>query len=301
MLRSCAGASVTSRPPMKIRPDVGLLRPAISDSSVVLPEPLGPRMVTNSPCATSRSTSSAAATVPYRLLTASRRMSLIASVAMARSAAASVSSMIASSCAVDRNHLAFWLVRMPSSCSARWKASALSRSHAADFAIVARRRTVGEEHLEDRGQAFDLDRLPVLLGDRRQALHQARAAALEVAVDGAVARFEHVERGECRGHALDIAVVGAAMHHALVEQGVHDVATAADHGERKAGGDRLGVDREVGLHAVASLRALQADAKAGDHLVADEERAVAAAKIAHALRDSPAWAASARRSPSPAP
>ena len=50
--------------------------------------------------------------------------------AIARSAAASVSSMIASSCAVERNHLACWLVRMPSSCSAQWNASALSRSQA---------------------------------------------------------------------------------------------------------------------------------------------------------------------------
>ena len=53
------------------------------------------------------------------------------SVAMARSAAARVSSMIASSCAVDRNHLATWLMRTPSSCNAPWKASARSRSQAA--------------------------------------------------------------------------------------------------------------------------------------------------------------------------
>ena len=52
------------------------------------------------------------------------------SAAMARSAAASVWSMIASSCAVDRNHLPAWLMRMPSSCSARWKASTPSRSQA---------------------------------------------------------------------------------------------------------------------------------------------------------------------------
>jgi hypothetical protein len=30
------------------------LRPAIRDSSVVLPEPLGPRIVTNSPCVTAK-------------------------------------------------------------------------------------------------------------------------------------------------------------------------------------------------------------------------------------------------------
>ena len=43
--------------------------PAISESIVVLPDPVGPRMVTNSPCATARSTLSAAATLEYRLLT----------------------------------------------------------------------------------------------------------------------------------------------------------------------------------------------------------------------------------------
>src|SRR3954453_9592331 len=40
-------------------------------SSVVLPEPLGPRMVTNSPAATLRLTSESAATWPKRLLAAS--------------------------------------------------------------------------------------------------------------------------------------------------------------------------------------------------------------------------------------
>src|SRR4051812_23414568 len=40
-------------------------------NSVVLPEPLGPRMVTNSPAATLRLTSESAATWPKRLLAAS--------------------------------------------------------------------------------------------------------------------------------------------------------------------------------------------------------------------------------------
>ena len=72
------------------------------------------------------------------------------------------------------------------------------------------------------------------------------------------------------------------MHHALVQQRVHDIAPAGDHGERKAGGDRLGVDREVGRHARTAPARRAGDAKAGDDLVADEERPLGAAEIAHA-------------------
>ena len=83
------------------------------------------------------------------------------------------------------------------------------------LAVVARRGARREIDLEDRRQALDLHWLFVLLRDVRQPLHQLRAATLEVAIDRAVVRFQHVECRQRRGHALDIAVIGAAMHHAL--------------------------------------------------------------------------------------
>src|SRR5689334_6136700 len=71
MLRSAGSSSVTSAPSMRMLPTSALSKPAITFSSVVLPEPLGPRMVTNSPAATARLTSASAATSPKDLLTAS--------------------------------------------------------------------------------------------------------------------------------------------------------------------------------------------------------------------------------------
>src|SRR5882672_5614833 len=71
MLR-CAGSScVTSAPSTRMRPASAISNPAMTLSSVVLPEPLGPRMVTNSPADRPRLTSASAATSPKLLLAAS--------------------------------------------------------------------------------------------------------------------------------------------------------------------------------------------------------------------------------------
>ena len=51
-LRSAGPSVVTSRPAMKIWPDVGASSPAIMRSVVVLPQPLGPRMVVSVPLGT---------------------------------------------------------------------------------------------------------------------------------------------------------------------------------------------------------------------------------------------------------
>ena len=59
-----AGESVTSCPPMSTMPLSGFSSPAITRSSVVLPDPEGPSIVKNSPSAISRSTPSAATTRP---------------------------------------------------------------------------------------------------------------------------------------------------------------------------------------------------------------------------------------------
>src|SRR5215471_19735413 len=49
MRRSRGVMSLTTRPPIKISPDVGSSRPAIIRKSVVLPDPDGPRRTRNSP------------------------------------------------------------------------------------------------------------------------------------------------------------------------------------------------------------------------------------------------------------
>ena len=53
--RSCGLRSVTSRPSMRIVPALGISKPAIMRSVVVLPQPEGPRNETNSPRAIDRS------------------------------------------------------------------------------------------------------------------------------------------------------------------------------------------------------------------------------------------------------
>jgi hypothetical protein len=62
--RSNGGAAVTSRPRRLTVPEVGRSNPAIIRSTVVLPEPEGPRSVTNSPSAMSRSSPWTATTPP---------------------------------------------------------------------------------------------------------------------------------------------------------------------------------------------------------------------------------------------
>ena len=60
--RANGGRPLTSSPPRVIVPLVGCSKPAISRSTVVLPEPDGPSMEKNSPSAISRSRSSTART-----------------------------------------------------------------------------------------------------------------------------------------------------------------------------------------------------------------------------------------------
>ncbi len=114
----------------------------------------------------------------------------------------------------------------------------------------------------------------MLLRKGREALHQFRAAGLEVAIDRAIMGFEDIQGCQRRRHALDVAVVGTPVHHALVEQRVHDVASARDHRQRETGRHRLCIDAEIGGDPELSLRPAQADAEPGDDLVADEESTV---------------------------
>src|SRR5581483_10491201 len=64
MSRSRGASPVTSRPPMRISPDVASSRPPTIRSTVVLPEPDGPTRTRNSPSATSRSSAETATAPP---------------------------------------------------------------------------------------------------------------------------------------------------------------------------------------------------------------------------------------------
>ena len=52
--------------------------------------------------------------------------------------------------------------------------------------------------------------------------------------------------------------------------------TGSEHGEREPRGDRFCIDRDVSMDAVQTLGAGQAQPKAGDHFIDDEQRAVLA-------------------------
>src|SRR4051794_5476872 len=64
--RAAGGRFDTSRPPISIMPELCGSRPAIARSSVVFPQPEGPRKHTNSLFATSRSISLSAVNAPNR-------------------------------------------------------------------------------------------------------------------------------------------------------------------------------------------------------------------------------------------
>ncbi len=76
--RRCAGRSVMSRPPKRIRPASGAVNPAMQRRSVVLPQPDGPSRKKISPPATDALTSSSAVTAPNRLRKCSMLIGTIA-------------------------------------------------------------------------------------------------------------------------------------------------------------------------------------------------------------------------------
>ena len=71
--RAWAGTPVMSWPSMKMRPALGVSKPASIRSSVVLPQPEPPSSAKSSPLPIASDTSSTAVKPPKRLLTASRR------------------------------------------------------------------------------------------------------------------------------------------------------------------------------------------------------------------------------------
>src|ERR1051325_1753620 len=65
MRRSRGVMSLTTRPPIRISPEVGSSRPAIIRRRVVLPDPAGPRRTRNSPSRLSRFTPMTAASFDF--------------------------------------------------------------------------------------------------------------------------------------------------------------------------------------------------------------------------------------------
>src|SRR5262245_60368828 len=74
MLRLCGGRPSTLLPSTRMVPLVGFSNPASIIRIVVLPEPDGPKRLTNSPLAMARSSPSTTVSVPKDLLTFSRQM-----------------------------------------------------------------------------------------------------------------------------------------------------------------------------------------------------------------------------------
>ena len=85
VFRAWGGVVLTSVPSIRIRPAVGISKPAIIRRAVVLPQPDGPSSVTSSPSRTSKETPSTAVTRPparcgsSKVLVTFSRMTLIVS------------------------------------------------------------------------------------------------------------------------------------------------------------------------------------------------------------------------------
>ena len=73
--RRCGGTPAMSSPSSRMRPSLGVSKPASMRSSVVLPQPDGPSSAKNSRSKMSSDSRSTATTPPKRLLTASNRTS----------------------------------------------------------------------------------------------------------------------------------------------------------------------------------------------------------------------------------
>ncbi len=76
--RLLGGTWLTSWPSMRMRPSLGVSKPASMRRRVVLPQPDGPRRAKNSPSSIDRSTLSTATLLPKRLVTFSKRMMVLA-------------------------------------------------------------------------------------------------------------------------------------------------------------------------------------------------------------------------------
>ena len=156
---------------------------------------------------------------------------------------------------------------------------------AQDVVEVAERALHEQQH-EERAVAARQHRHAGLLADPGQAL----AHALAESVDALVHRIA-LEMAKRRERGLDAdgaAVERAAEVHVPVRRRVealHVDATAGHRGERIAVCDRLAERGEVRRDAEDRLRPAEVMADARDHLVEDQQRALAVAERAHALEE----------------
>ena len=176
---------------MKMRPAVGRFSPAISDSNVVLPEPLGPRMVTNSPCATQGPPRR-----PRRRRSACSRLRGGCRSSQRRHGAIGGRQRLVDDRIVMRRR------QEPLAGLVDADALLLQRTMEGEhtvavagvrLAIVARRRAGGEEDLEDRRQPRASAGGDAWRPVPPAPASVARRALLEVAVDRAVVALQLVE------------------------------------------------------------------------------------------------------------
>ena len=146
---------------------------------------------------------------------------------------------------------------------------------------VVGHRTVGEKRRQHRSDAVHRHghtRGAGRLGDPR---FHSRAQPLEPLVR--IAPLECPQGREARGHGEGIARQRPRLVHLPERRDVrHQLARTAVRADREPASDDLAQAREIGPDSVARLRASPRDAEAGDHLVEDEQRAVAGAEVAQA-------------------
>ena len=109
------------------------------------------------------------------------------------------------------------------------------------------------------------------------AVHQVCAVAVETFPGLRLAQA--VQGGDGGGHGDGLAVIGAAVHHALGEF-IEQACLAGDGGDGEAVGDGLGEGGEIWRDAEFLLGAAGADAEAGDHLIEHQHGAVFGAGLA---------------------
>ena len=117
--------------------------------------------------------------------------------------------------------------------------------------------------------------------DLPQTFHQLVAPVVEPLVHAGLRQL--VEGGVRGGDGDDVGRVGTRHGHDAAGDQVHDVLAAAERRDGEAATQALGEDGQVRLDAELALRAGQADAETGDHLVEHQHAAVLVAEFAHAL------------------
>ena len=112
--------------------------------------------------------------------------------------------------------------------------------------------------------------MPAPARGRRQPPHQYVGRGLKPLMKSG--RRHEFERGEAGDHRHRIAGQRARLvDGAQGRELLHDVAPSAECADRHAAADDLAERGEIRAHAVERLRAAQGDAKAGHHLVEDQQ------------------------------